>query len=292
MSGPPKVTVLMPVYNGEKFLREAVRSILDQSFRDFEFLIVDDGSTDHSAEIVGGYHDPRIRLVRNSGNLGIVAALNRGIDQARGEYIARMDCDDISMPDRLEKQVAFMERHPEVGVCGAWARVVDVRGRVVSIRRSPKGKAAQRLCWRPTPFIHPTCILRSALLKEHGYRPGFPHAEDYELWLRLCRITLFANIGECLLIYRVHDDNIGKTRRQEQLASSYAAFTSFLGSNDIDYEGFLSLVPVAARVNPLRRASFWLRASKKTGLHVGEFVLDNLIYLKLWLTRYNEQAAG
>jgi glycosyltransferase involved in cell wall biosynthesis len=291
MSASPKVTVLMPVYNGERFLREAVESILNQTFGDFEFLIIDDGSLDRSAEIIRGYDDPRIRLIRNETNLGIVASLNRGIDQAQGEYIARMDCDDISMPARLEKQVAFMEKHPGVGVCGTWARVIDDRGQVVSLRRSPQGKAAHRLCWRPTPFIHPTCMLRSALLKEYRYLPGFPHAEDYELWLRLCRRTLFANIGEYLLHYRAHDANIGRSRRTEQLAGAYAAFTAFVGTADIDFPGFLALVPVAANVNPFRRAVYWLKAAKKTGVRWDEFFLDNIIYLKLWLTRYNEQAA-
>src|SRR5215472_9201923 len=100
----------MPVYNGEKHLREAIDSILSQTFRDFEFLIINDGSTDGSVEIIASYRDPRILLVHNEKNLGLIATLNRGMDLARGEYITRMDCDDISLPRRLEKQVAFMER--------------------------------------------------------------------------------------------------------------------------------------------------------------------------------------
>ena len=290
ISEDPKVTVLMPVYNGEKYLKKAIDSILCQTFKEFEFLIINDGSTDKSVEMIKTYSDPRIRLVENEENLGLIATLNKGIDLARGKYIARMDQDDISLPERLVKQIAFMDTHPEVGVCGTWAKIIDDQGRVISLRRTPKGKAAHRLCWRPTPFIHPSCMLRSALIKEYRYRSGFPHAEDYDLWLRLCLKTHFANIGEYLLLYRVHDTN--KTRRTEQLSSGFTAFTSFLGPNEIDYEGFLALIPVAARVNPLRRASLWLRVSKKTGLRIDEFILDNLIYLKLWLTRYNDQATG
>ena len=288
ISEGPKVTVLMPVYNGETYLGKAMDSILGQTFQEFEFLIINDGSTDGSVEVIKSYEDPRIVLVENGENLGLIATLNKCIDLAQGKYIARMDQDDISLPERLGKQVAFMDAHPKVGVCGTWAKIIDDRGTVVSLRRSPKGKAAHRLCWRPTPFMHPTCMLRSALLREHRYRQGFPHAEDYELWLRLCQKTLFANIGEYLLLYRVHDTHT--TRTTEQFASAYAAFTAFLGSNDIDYEGFLALIPVAARVNPLRRALLWLRASRKTGMRIDEFLLDNLIYLKLWLMRINEQA--
>ena len=291
-SGNPKVTVLMPIYNGETYLKKAIDSILSQTFQEFEFLIINDGSADKSIEVIKSYSDPRIRLIENEINLGLIATLNKGIDLARGKYIARMDQDDISLPERFARQIAFMDAHPEVGVCGTWAKIIDDTGRIVSSRRTPKGKAAHRLCWRPTPFIHPSCMLRSALLKEYHYRSGFPHAEDYDLWLRLCQKTQFANIGEYLFLYRIHDTNTYKTRRMEQLASAFAAFTSFIVPTEIDYEGFLALIPVVARVNPLRRAFFWLQVSKKTGLRIDEFILDNLIYLKLWLTRYDEQQVG
>src|SRR3990172_2066353 len=110
------MTVLMPVYNGEPYLASAVESILGQSFADFEFLIIDDGSTDRSCEIVRGYADPRIRLLRNSSNRGVIATLNRGLEEAHGEYLARMDADDISLPDRLAQPGAVLDAHPEVGV--------------------------------------------------------------------------------------------------------------------------------------------------------------------------------
>ena len=114
----PKVTVLMPVYNCEKYLRESIESILNQTFKDFEFLIINDGSSDKSAEIVESYNDNRINFVQNEKNIGLAASLNRGLDIAKGEYIARMDADDISLPERLEKQVRFMETNPQIGICG------------------------------------------------------------------------------------------------------------------------------------------------------------------------------
>src|SRR5271170_5563678 len=113
------VTVLMPVHNGERYLAEAIESVLGQSAGDLELLIVDDGSTDRSAEICRDYRDPRIRLVQNPTHLGIVASLNRGLDLAAGAYVARMDSDDISLPERLEKQIRLLDENPEVGVCGA-----------------------------------------------------------------------------------------------------------------------------------------------------------------------------
>lgn len=284
----PKVTVLMPVYNGEKYLQEAINSILEQTFTDFEFLIINDGSTDGSGEIIQSYHDGRIRLVRNETHIGLTPSLNKGIDLALGKYIARMDCDDISLPNRLEKQVIFMEFHPDVGVCGTWARVIDEKGDIKGKVRSPARYAAGTLCWRPSPFIHPTCMIRTDLLMENKYNPDYTHAQDYELWLRLCRKTSFFNIAQFLLLYRKHPGSITQSKREMQLASSYKAFSQFIGGKKISYEGFLALIPVEAKINPLMRAYYWWLVSKKTGFDCITFVVDNLIYLKLWLFKDSE----
>jgi len=117
----PKVTVLMPVYNAEKYLKEAIGSILGQSFSDFEFLIINDGSTDSSVKIIKSYDDPRIRFIANEKNLGVIPTLNKGFALAQGEFIARMDADDISLPKRLELQADFMDKHPEAGAIGLTA---------------------------------------------------------------------------------------------------------------------------------------------------------------------------
>jgi len=114
----PKVTVLMPVYNGEKYLNEAIDSILGQTFKDFKFLIINDGSTDGTADILKSYKDSRIKVTNNEKNIGLTKSLNKGLKMAKSEYIARMDADDISLPTRLQKQVEFMDSHPKVGVCG------------------------------------------------------------------------------------------------------------------------------------------------------------------------------
>jgi glycosyltransferase involved in cell wall biosynthesis len=178
LSKNPKVTVLMPVYNGEKYLREAIESILNQTFIDFEFLIINDGSTDRSVEIIESYSDPRIRLVHNERNMKLIATLNKGLELARGEYIARMDCDDISLPERLAKQVAFMDANPEVGVLGTAFQTIDSYGK----------------------------SLNSPILG--GYTPEAIHVEDYDLWRRLSGVTQFSNLQDVLIYLRKHDANV------------------------------------------------------------------------------------
>jgi len=214
-----RVTVLMPVYNGEKYLREAMESILNQTFRDFEFLIMNDGSQDQSVNIINSYNDPRIRLIHNERNLGLIHTLNRGIEQAGGEYIARMDSDDISLPHRLSKQVDFMDRRPEIGICGAWIEYFMGLGDVIRLPITDGEIKASLpvMC----PLAHPTVMFRAAVVRRHGlwYSHDFPHAEDYELWRRAAGVTCFANIPEVLLKYRIHPGQICQTRIAEQQAT-------------------------------------------------------------------------
>jgi glycosyltransferase involved in cell wall biosynthesis len=212
----PRVTVLMPVYNGAPYLREAIESILRQSFTDFEFLIIDDGSTDSSVSIVNSYPDPRIRLLENGRNLGLVPTLNWGIDLARGEFIARMDCDDISLPDRLAKQMLFMAAHPEVGVCGGW--VEYFMGRELVLKLPVTDVAIKQALPSYNPLAHPALMIRTVVLKTQPiyYNPEYLHIEDYELWVRLAVVTCFANLPEVLLKYRIHPKQIGRQYSAKQ----------------------------------------------------------------------------
>lgn len=282
----PRVTVLMPVYNGEKYLREAIESILRQTFTDFEFLIINDGSTDKSVEIIESYKDTRIRLVNNEKNIKLIATLNKGIELARGEYIARMDCDDISLPNRLEKQVVFMDSHPDVGVCGTWAKVIDENGHIKRAIKTLTGKSIKKLCWRPSPFIHSTVMIRTALLRKNRYCEDFRHAEDYELWLRLFDKTTFFNIKDYLLYYRMHTENVSSSNRELQLMNSYRAFLNFTGENKISYEAFLSLIPAAANINPIKRLYYWIMACKSGGFDIKMFFIDNAIYTWIWFRSF------
>ncbi|MFT5919102.1 MAG: glycosyltransferase involved in cell wall biosynthesis, partial [Granulosicoccus sp.] len=128
MNEIPLVTVLLPVYNAEKFLEQAIRSVLDQTFTEFEFLIINDGSTDRSEEIIVSFNDSRIRYIKNETNLKLIKTLNKGIEFASGKYIARMDADDISLPTRFEQQVALLEKQPEIGVCGTNCIIFTTKG--------------------------------------------------------------------------------------------------------------------------------------------------------------------
>jgi len=218
VSQQPIVTVLMPVYNAEKYLAEAIESVLGQTFKDFEFLIINDGSTDTSADIINGYSDDRIRYVDNGENMALISTLNKGIALAKGKYIARMDADDICEPHRLETQLSFMEANPGFGVCGSWFQSIGRPGN--SIAEYPTTDFLIRYtALYQCPFCHPTVVLRTSVLKEHNllYSKDYPHAEDYEFWLQLSRVTKMANIPESLLKYRQHDSNISKTQSATQI---------------------------------------------------------------------------
>jgi hypothetical protein len=206
---PPRMTVLMPVYNGARYLREAVDSILAQSLSDFEFLIIDDGSTDASADIIRSYADPRITLVENGENLGLVATLNRGLALAKGDYVARMDCDDISLPRRLERQIAFMDAHPEIGICGTWVKTLgDSENRTIRFPTDPD--KIRCITFFNSCVSHPSIVMRMSALKKHGisYDPAYSSAEDYALWAEALKHFEIANLGEVLLIYRQHAEQV------------------------------------------------------------------------------------
>jgi glycosyltransferase involved in cell wall biosynthesis len=202
----PKVSVILPVFNGEKYIREAIESILTQSFYDFELIILNDGSTDHSDEIISSFSDSRIVFIRSHQNIGLIATLNQGIQAARGTYLARMDADDISLPHRLQAQVDFLDMHPEIGVVGGGYLPIDSDGLPVSAPKFwPEYPVTTKwLLLVCNPVCHPSTMIRSDLIRQvGGYQIGFSHAEDYELWTRLALHTGICSIQDTLLLYRV-----------------------------------------------------------------------------------------
>ncbi len=204
----PKISVVMPVYNGEKFLREAIDSILNQTFSDFEFIIINDASTDSTEDIIKSYDDKRIVYLKNSSNLGVACSLNNGLDIARGEYIARMDADDISLPERFAKQVAFMDKHKDIGVCGTW---IEFFGERKGIFKNTVGKKQTKIDMLFSSCIaHPSVIIRKAILEKYDffYNKNYEQVEDYELWCRISRHYDIDNIPEALLKYRCHDKQV------------------------------------------------------------------------------------
>lgn len=207
----------MPVHNGASYLDEAVASILRQTFPEFELLVVNDGSTDGTASILRSCTDCRLTVIENDGNLGVIASLNKGLEAARGEFVARMDADDIANPQRLQRQVHFLRKFPQIGLCGTWFQTFgEGRSRVVRPPTRPEDLAA-RLFYE-SPLGHPTVMFRRALFADHGlqYSLDYPHAEDYELWVRAAEITELANLPEVLLRYRQHWDQVSNLKTAKQ----------------------------------------------------------------------------
>jgi len=199
----------MPVYNGTPYLSEAVQSILQQTYSDFEFLIIDDGSTDDSVAVIRQYRDERIRLVRNGANQGLVATLNHGLELARGDYIARMDCDDISEPARLAKQVCYLDQCPDVGVCGSWVRFFPRDKHFVwKFPADHEEIKVQMFC--RVSLAHPAVMLRKSVFSgpDLRYASEFAHVEDYDLWTRAMNCTRISNIQQVLLRYRISPSQV------------------------------------------------------------------------------------
>ena len=208
----------MSVYNGSPFLREAVESILAQSFSDFEFILVNDGSTDDTASILELYsgQDSRIRLFHNE-NHGLTYSLNFGCARARARYIARMDGDDIALRDRFVRQLEFMEKHPEVGLLGSAYDLIDKRGkRLCGATLPTTDSEIRQALLDSTAFLHPSVMMRKAALDQVGGYREVTYAEDYDLWLRLSEQTRMANLPEVLLQYRIHANQVSVSKCREQ----------------------------------------------------------------------------
>ena len=203
------ISVVLAVYNGELYLKEAIDSILSQTYKDFEFIIINDGSKDSTAEIILGYNDPRIVYIDNEVNKGLVYSLNVGLSKSRGKYIARMDADDIALPQRLQTQFDFMEANPEVGISGTY--VEEIFFEKPDIRKTQKfpekDSEIKAFTFFQAPFCHPTVMMRKDLLEEKKllYPKEYYRAEDYALWVELLEHTQAYNIPSVLLQYRKHE---------------------------------------------------------------------------------------
>lgn len=250
----PVVSVVMSVYNeSEKWLRAAIDSVLQQSFEDFEFLIINDyPEREINKVILREYEkqDHRIFLIENETNIGLTKSLNKGLGQVRGKYIARMDADDISCPERFEKQVILLDSRPEIGVCGCNILIFGDRNYLQKYPQTDE----ECFIFQRSPFAHPAVMMRSAVLKKFDlhYNPEFSLAQDYELWCRMHRITKFYNLQEPLLKYRVTGKQITRNRYREQ--QFYAAqirrkdFITFCQSKGITYNlpELISIVDIKA----------------------------------------------
>ena len=218
-AAPPFVSVVMPVYNTASHLEQAIASILNQTFTDFELLLFNDGSTDDSGAVARTFADVRIRLFDHPYNVGHVAHLNHAMELARGTYIACMHSDDIAHPNRLARQVALMENHPEVGLCGTAYHEFGSRQGLVSVPVTDP--EIRRWMLASCPFGHPTMMMRKAVIERHHlrYDPAAVPAEDYLLWYEFSQVTKLANLTDSLLDYRVHESQISHVRSKQRPAS-------------------------------------------------------------------------
>jgi glycosyltransferase involved in cell wall biosynthesis len=208
--GTPRVSALMPVHNAERYVAEAITSILQQTFTDFELIVIDDGSSDRSGDILESFaeKDPRV-IVHHQSNSGLVASLNRACSLARGTYIARSDADDLNLPQRFEKQVEYLDRHSDIGLLGTWIQDIGPDGKPGPVWPLPTTPAA--IGWFlmfGNCVAHPSVMARRRLIQTLGYRAEATHIEDYDLWIRISAVSNLANLPEVLVKYRVLNDSV------------------------------------------------------------------------------------
>ena len=257
MPGEPRLSVAMSVFNNAPYLARAIESILAQSFGDFEFQIVDDGSNDGSAEIIEGFAalDPRIRATHQP-HCGLVASLNTMIAAARAPLIARMDGDDIALPERFAAQIAYLDDHPDVGVVGTACTSIEESG-AVSSRTFDDVLSPEVLLEdlkNGSPLCHPSVIMRRApVLKVGGYRPAYRHCEDYDLWLRLSDHVRMANLPDRLLLYRRSDTQVSTRHAVTQKIGAAVAWEAHVErtAGRADPTALLGTLPTIDRLDAL-----------------------------------------
>lgn len=248
----PRASIIMPVYNNAAFVQEAIHSMLVQTYKDFELIVIDDGSTDGSAELIDRFKDPRIRKIMHRQNRGVVSALNEGLSLATGEYIVRMDGDDVSTPNRLDIQISFMNQNPDIGLsAGAFTSSVNGKPKInPSSHEEIKTWLLFHCC-----IAHPTVIMRNSIVQRLGirYDRNYPHAEDYELWNRLAFQTKLANLPVNMLYYRIHGGQVSHVHRAIQDDSARRVRQrqfSRLGLHLSDEENRIMLDFIHFNINP------------------------------------------
>lgn len=210
---PIVVSVVLPVFNGAKYVLGSINSILNQTFQKFELIIVNDGSTDETANVLKNIHDLRIKVITFKKKRGIAYAINAGVSRANGMYIARMDSDDLSISTRLEEQVSFLKTHPNVALVGTWSKLINSEGKKVGEKRFPiEDREIRSIIIRFNPFIHPSIMVRKRVILEVGrYSQEYEGAEDYDMFLRICAKYRVANIPKLLIKFRLHSGSASFT---------------------------------------------------------------------------------
>ena len=255
----PRISVIMSVYNGEKYLREAIQSILGQTYTDFEFIIVNDASTDESLQIILGFSDSRIRLIINDTNTGLTKSLNVALEQAKGEFIARQDADDISLPERFQKQLQHYEQHPETALLGTSHYIIDENGIAIGKRVIPADPSRNK--FYGSSFAHGSTMFRSeAIRKLGGYNELFRYSQDFDLWLRFARHYQVRGMPEKLYKLRYHRESVQLKRRDE--AALYHLLALRIDRNELS-EDMLNDI----KNNGIKSLHAYLNVSEKVFYH-------------------------
>lgn len=295
----PLISIIMPVYNSEAYLQDAIDSILDQTYTNIELLLLDDGSTDQSIEIIqkSVLRDRRIRALYLD-HRGLVPTLNHGIAEAKADIVARMDSDDIALPDRIEQQVQYLLRHPQIVAVGTSIQIyVQNQGLMPGSTTPPSApEAVLRELPKGCCIAHPTVMFkRQAILDAGGYKETYMPAEDYELWLRLLarHPNGISNLPQTLLHYRVHDSQISSQRLFDQILHTQAAMLAydmyksglpdpFANDSNITYQKITTLVSNTSHLDQRIIAGYCIRLAQ---LHAWGFTIENMqpLYKHFWL---------
>jgi glycosyltransferase involved in cell wall biosynthesis len=288
MNKIPKVSVIMSVYNGATYLQEAIDSILNQTFKDFEFIIINDCSTDRTEEILLDYasQDDRIVLINNEQNLGLTRSLNKGLSIAKGELIARQDADDISLPDRLEQQVAYLDSNPETVFISTGVQGIDATGKETWVYTPTQDEISLRwhLLFR-NPIRHSTVMWRNEPIAQQvgGYDPAFIYSQDYDLWVRIAEKFTIQTLPLILVKLRWHKNSITLTKlnQQDQLATAIAhkGIQRYFLNQSISLEE-------ATRLRVMPRPKHDLQRQYYDSLNAAEFQQGVYQYLDLWRQFY------
>ncbi|MBN2663605.1 MAG: glycosyltransferase family 2 protein [Bacteroidales bacterium] len=235
MSNKPEISIVMPVYNRQQYVKGAIESILNQTFTNFEFIIVNDGSTDSTLEILQSYKDDRIVILDNDKNRGIVYSRNRGLKAARGNFVGMFDSDDIALPNKFEIQHKFLIENPEFGMVGAWVKWIDQNGKLLKNKwKLPKSsKYISAIMLFRNYFVQSTILIKKEAIPEEGYSTGFDIVEDSKMWFDVSQKYKVANIQQYLVNYRVHSGNISDMG-EKHLANSKKLYKYIFKTMDIE----------------------------------------------------------
>lgn len=274
----PVISVLMPVLNGGKYIKQSIESVLSQSFNDFELLIIDDASTDDSIKIVNSIKDKRIQIHHNGKRLGLVQTRQRGVAEARGKFIAFMDCDDISLPDRFGDQLNFLDKNRQISLVGSWIKVIDENGKIVgkTWKHASYSEIIPSILLFRNCFTQSSVLIKRECLNSYPFRREFWAAPDYDLWNRLGRIYKLANLAKVLVYYRSYSNNMSSEVKQEIIECS----------SKIQKENLLTI-----GINPTKEELIIHDFLEREQLDVTDVILDKVY---LWLSKLivaNEKTA-